>query len=283
MTDSQELISEDSDGDDDSQSDADVTGQEPRIGIAYTDLHKAIEVAEAVYKSGRTSSTNIRVAALLDLQPGGGNFRLRLYGAKAFGLVTSERGGVIKLTPLGIAISSMPPAAQRIAKVKAFFNIELFRVLFSQFKDEPLLIREDVDEAIKKLGISTKSALIARQVFIRSARQAGFFRGIENQLILSKVPSDQILGHRDSDQLPEFIDNGESHPANNRAGRREFDHPLIAGLFETLPPKGAEWESQERLNWLRTADHIFKLIYKQNSNHEIAIDHKEVQAKPQSH
>lgn len=38
--------------------------------------------------------------------------------------------------------------------------------------------------------------------------------------------------------------------------------PIIKELFALLPEPGAEWPLVDRLRWLRAAEAVFKLVYK---------------------
>lgn len=42
--------------------------------------------------------------------------------------------------------------------------------------------------------------------------------------------------------------------------------PLVLGLLESLPEPGAVWPVAERQKWLRAAESIFALLYKDEPN-----------------
>lgn len=44
----------------------------------------------------------------------------------------------------------------------------------------------------------------------------------------------------------------------------EFD-PMVAALFDRLPPPGADWPQPERIKWLTAAGHVFDLVYGGNA------------------
>lgn len=45
-------------------------------------------------------------------------------------------------------------------------------------------------------------------------------------------------------------------------------HPLILGLIERLPPSDSVWPTQEREKWMRLAESIFSMMYKDDAQRE---------------
>ncbi|NNU67114.1 hypothetical protein FE844_000520 [Rhizobium indicum] len=43
-------------------------------------------------------------------------------------------------------------------------------------------------------------------------------------------------------------------------------NPLIAGLFESLPPEGTAWTSEDAVNWLQAAAANLRIVYKIQGN-----------------
>ncbi|TCA41183.1 hypothetical protein E0H66_04245 [Rhizobium leguminosarum bv. viciae] len=43
-------------------------------------------------------------------------------------------------------------------------------------------------------------------------------------------------------------------------------NPLIAGLFESLPPEGTAWTSEEAVCWLQAAAANLRIVYKIQGN-----------------
>lgn len=41
--------------------------------------------------------------------------------------------------------------------------------------------------------------------------------------------------------------------------------PMVAALFDRLPPPGADWPQPERIKWLTAAGHVFDLVYGGNA------------------
>ncbi|MBX4969525.1 hypothetical protein ABID08_004866 [Rhizobium binae] len=43
-------------------------------------------------------------------------------------------------------------------------------------------------------------------------------------------------------------------------------NPLIAGLFESLPPEGTAWTSEEAVGWLQAAAANLRIVYRIQGN-----------------
>ena len=71
------------------QPDATSERQQSTIEFAYTDLDGAIEVANGVHRGGGPSCEYEQLAAELHSEAKGGHFRLRVSGARLFGLARS--------------------------------------------------------------------------------------------------------------------------------------------------------------------------------------------------
>ena len=106
--------------------------QQSTIEFPYTDLENAIEVAHGIHRAGGPSCELEQLAAELGAEFKGGNFRLRVSGARLYGLVSSERGGRVALTELGQQI--IDPARLKHAKVTAFLSVPLYQRVYEQFK-----------------------------------------------------------------------------------------------------------------------------------------------------
>ncbi|MGH2520075.1 MAG: hypothetical protein ACRDF8_09755, partial [Chloroflexota bacterium] len=115
-----------------------------------------------------------------------------------------------------------------------------------------------LEQEMMALGVSPRQKERARQIFQRSADQAGFFAYGRNKLVL---PVAEILESRATG-----MDGASQFPRTSVAEDREplpRPHPLIAGLFLELPPPGAPWPREKRQHWLATAEHILTLVYRE--------------------
>ncbi|MFN3630487.1 MAG: hypothetical protein ACK4XK_10615 [Casimicrobiaceae bacterium] len=207
----------------------------------------------------------------MDAEFKGGNFRLRVSGARLYGLVSSERGGRVALTDLGHQI--IDPGRAKAAKVAAFMAVPLYLRVYEQFKGSLLPPAPGMERAIEGMGVGAKVKERARQVMMRSAKQAGFLDHAPDRFV---KPSLRTEGEDGSAQMA----SGSASPSGEARGNQGAgggdggggrQHPLIQGLLMTLPEPGKEWPSQDRANWLTMASSIFKMIYAEQTPSIITI------------
>lgn len=233
------------------------------IEFPYLDLDDAVAVAAGVHQCGGSTCQWEQLAAHFKAAAKGGGFRLRLITAKTFGLLTYDRG-TVTLTPLGMRIADAQQ--ERGARAEAFLAVQLYRALYERFKGVSLPPTAGLEREIEALGVAPKQKDKARQVFQRSAKQAGFFEFGSDRLVLptgARAQPDNGKG-RESAQAP-------SPPAapptyGSGAGGGNELHPFIQGLLKTLPTPDTDWTIEQRIRWLQTAAGIFDLIYKGNDD-----------------
>jgi hypothetical protein len=103
-------------------------------------------------------------------------------------------------------------------------------------------------------GVAEKQKDKARQVFERSADQAGFFEHGRNRLVMPGIAG---APQRDEEK-PRDEGNGSG---NGGGGDPPAIDPIIAGLLKRLPKSGAEWPKAQRKLWLQLLEGSFDLIY----------------------
>jgi hypothetical protein len=222
------------------------------IGFTYTDLDAAVDLVRGVHNAGGTACDYDQLAAELKMEAKGGGFRLRVSGAQMFGRIS--------LTDLGRQLLDSPQ--ERAARVSAFLTVPLYAKVYEQFKGSPLPPQAGLERAIESMGVGAKVKDKARQVLLRSAKQAGFFDAAPDRLVKPAMRQEAV-----ADKPPGALD-GADQPGVNRAGGSTGgggggrDHPLIQGLLMTLPAPGSDWSADERVNWLTMASSIFTMIYK---------------------
>lgn len=255
--------------------------EKSEIEFTYNDLDAAVQVVMGVHNAGGTACDSDQLAAQMKMEASGGGFRNRILSAKTYGLVSYERGGRISLTDLGRDI--IDPTKERQAKVDAFLAVELHQRVFDEFKGSPLPPQAALQRAIEALGISAKVSDKARQVLMRSAKQAGFFDAAAERLVRPSIKPQA------GEQAPGEDGGGGGARGGQNGGGGDGgggEHPLLRGLMQTLPKQGTEWPSSDRLNWLRMAESIFKMVYQSKGEQiEILIEPKQPtggQARPQS-
>jgi hypothetical protein len=230
------------------------------IQFPYGDLDDALAFAKAIYEVGGQECLVEQLAGYLKVAPSGGAFRARMAHPRIFGLVDYDRGS-IKLTPLGMR--AVDPQQEATARVDAFFTVPLYKALYDRYKGYTLPPTAALEREMAALGVSSKQTDKARQVFDRSAKQAGFFWAGNDRLTLPVIKSRPETRPLDEAPLPPSAlgDDGRRSPAGaDKNGDSQF-HPFIEGLLKTLPPTDTDWPSKDRVKWLKTAANMFDLIY----------------------
>jgi hypothetical protein len=235
--------------------------EEPRkrergtITFPYVDLDDAVSIARAVWE---TSGLRAQTDTILPRTPHrtltSGAFRNKVTAARMFGLVTTN-GMDIALTDLGRRIVDQSTEAQ--ARAEAFLRVDLFNRLYQAHRGSPLPNAAGIEHEMRDHGVTPNQLERARQVFARSARQAGFFNAAADRLVAPTVGPIQ----QGPDQAPE--QGAAQMPPAERAEPRRVDrarHPLIEGLFTMLPAGGPFSPTQQR-RWLEAAKVNLALVY----------------------
>ena len=223
------------------------------IEFPYLDLLTAMEVAHAVKAVGGTSADWNQLAVKLSMAPDGGGYRLRIMAAKVFGIVEADRGHV-ELTELGIRI--VDPAYERAAKVEAFLRVQLFKALYDKLVGQTLPPPAAIERMAEQAGVAPKQKDKARQVFIKSAKQAGMFDLSPDRLAMPPGLNGQASAPKATQDAAVTPPPTMTPPAPT-----ESLHPFVKGLLDKLPPPDADWAIKDRAKWLTTAANIFDLMY----------------------
>lgn len=234
------------------------------IEFPYSDLDSAIELARGVHDTGGNECEDNQLAAILNMESKGGGFRLRIAGAKIFGLIETERGGTIRLSDLGKA--SLESGNDKQVRVTAFLNVPLYEKFYEEHKGSPLPPPPAISRAFLKYGVGSNLTDKARQVMMRSAKQAGFFELQGDRLtkpIIRNMAKTETEGKKD---LNKYTGN-----SGGNGGGGDDLHPLIKGLFQTLPKSNTAWGIKDRMNWLVLANTTFNMLYTNDDDKEIKI------------
>jgi hypothetical protein len=234
------------------------------IEFPYNDLADAIDIARAIHTNAGTSCTLDQLAAYTRQSMTSGAFRGRVANAGTFHLTDNERGEV-KLTELGRRI--VEAAREASAKAEAFLSVPLYERVYTHFKGYTLPPPAALERFMNEVGVATKQTDKARQAFMRSARQAGFFEHGEDRLV-RPVTADSGPGTKPIEPAaPGATEKRHEDPGKRNGGGGDGPdlsgfHPFIQGLLKTLPEPETEWDLVARAKWLQTAANIFDLIYK---------------------
>lgn len=239
------------------------------IEFPYFDLGSAIEVAKAVKNVGGTGAADwTSVAVKLNMAGDGGGFRQRVMTGKSFGMVDYSRGS-IALTELGLR--AVDPQYERAARVEAFLKVPLYKTLFEKLNGQPLPPMAAIERMAEQAGVAPKQKDKARQVFMRSAKQAGFFEISSERLSTppglnggsrDQPGADPAGGKSDSRARDQGGGVGGAGSGGGGAGM----HPFVLGLLQKLPAPETDWSVEARAKWLTAATNIFDLMYTDPSN-----------------
>jgi len=238
------------------EGEAEREGERERSTVAfpYGDLDDAVAIAKAVHEVGGSSCDWDQLAAKLGQAASGGGFRQRTLTAKTFGLITYGQGKVT-LTALGSKVCDSKQ--EKAAKAEAFLTVELYRKVHDKFKGGVLPPAKGLEAEMVTLGVANKQKDKARQVFQRSATQAGFFWSGQDRLVMpAKVNGEggAVEPPKDSKKDPRHGGGGDD------GGSGECD-PAIRGLIKRLPAPDSDWSLEKQVKWLLAVSHAFDVIY----------------------
>jgi hypothetical protein len=116
---------------------------------------------------------------------------------------------------------------------------------------------------MREVGVSSKQTGKARQAFMRSARQAGFFAQGDDRLVRPASPGTKPISSESNagKQDKQTKEGAGGHDGGGGKIPPEID-PIIMGLLARLPKTGDVWPESERTLWLELLKGSFKLIYK---------------------
>lgn len=162
-------------GDDDSKHDR------SSIAFPYLDLDSAVDVAKAVYNRAGLGTCRVDELAAQMNQTVSGAFRLKTASAKTFGFLDKDGQSQFKLSELGQRVVS--PATEIEARASAFLAVPLYEKIFEKYRGHLLPPAKALEREMAALGVAPKQTDKARQIFTRSASQAGFTAQGEDRLV----------------------------------------------------------------------------------------------------
>jgi hypothetical protein len=219
------------------------------ISFPYGDLDDAIAVATALSSHGGMGAMDQLAAWTGHKTVGSGAFKIKVYTARTFGLVTMA-GENASLTELGIEITR--PDTEASARVRAFLHVPLYRRIYDKYRGRLLAGDAVIETDMVEAGVASKQKDRARQGFQRSAAQA-------------KLGKDRLV-------LPGGVSLDSTTP-NGGASRKMANtntqyqnstgeiNPLIASWIEELPESG-EWTRDEHDSWMRVFQRVVDKLYK---------------------
>jgi hypothetical protein len=232
------------------------------IAFPYGDLEDAVSFAKAIHAVGGQECLIEQLAGYLKVAPTGGAFRARMAHPRTFGLVEYDRGSV-KLTDLGLRI--VDGTQEDAAKVDAFLTVPLYRAIYDRYKGYTLPPPAALEREMAALGVSSKQTDKARQVFDRSAKQAGFYWAGTERLTLPVTKSRLETRPLEQPEPPIF---GNGGGGGGGGGGSELTHldPLLIELLKKIPAVSDGWPEKQRLRWFKTFAMNVSQIYDDDSS-----------------
>jgi hypothetical protein len=135
-------------------------------------------------------------------------------------------------------------------------NVELFGVMYDQYKANVLPPPPAIERQMEQLGVSPRQKEGARQTFMKSAQYAGFIDAATGRFVKPGIAV------RDEPPQDNPEDRKKRDNGNDGDGGPPGLHPFVQGLLKELPKAGEVWPEDQRKLWLDTAASIFKMIYK---------------------
>ncbi len=203
------------------------------IGFPYSDLAEVERAAHLVAGSlGRCKPEQL-AAWLGHTTLDSGAFRNKVVAGKLFRILQGGRN-VIELTRLGQQL--LEEVTVRQARVEAFLSVALYRSIFESHRGKRMPGNLGLELEMVRLGVSRTQVKPARQVFVRSAGQAGLFEAGSHRLVL---PKGTIF------PVPSVEERGEGpHAASRAAG-----YPKVIAAILEQAPWNSEWSQEEFEAW----------------------------------
>jgi hypothetical protein len=232
------------------------------IQFPYMNLSDALDLVKSLHGNvGVGMCTEDQLAAWMNLSPKSSGFRIRIATAKLFGFIDSAGVGSFALSGLGKAV--VDPSQERKAKVEAFLNVPLYKLAYDNYKGGVVPPAAAFERDIKSWGVAAKQTARARQVFERSADDAGFYESGRNRLVIPAAAN--FRGPETHKALKDQTDGGTERTGKVSAESGLELDPIIRGLISRLPPRESVWPIAERDLWLSILKSSFQLVYKDAS------------------
>jgi hypothetical protein len=236
-----------------------------RIEWPYFSLDEAVKLAKGIFDLGGNCQID-QLAGHLKQTATGGAFRLKVQASRTFGLVNSIQGQ-LTLTDLGAEI--VDPDGDREAKATSFMRVPLYSAIYEQFKGKTLPGLVGLENAMVNLGVAVKQKDKARQAFLRSAKEAGFFNYGATKLVPPVFTQDRNSKEPKSVEqvsIPaptngsKAATGGSNGGGGGNGGGNGLD-PLVQGFLNKLPDPTVPWPLDGRRKWLQMVLGILDVMY----------------------
>jgi len=217
------------------------------IDFPYLDLDNAVAVAKAVYEQGGLGRCEIDELAAQMKQTVSGAFRLKTATAKTFGLIDKDGRSGFKLSELGQRIVGIETESE--ARAAAFLSVPLYKAVYERYRGKLLPPPKALEREMSGFGVIQNQADRARQVFQRSAQQAGFFLQGDDRLVQPRFDRETLSAPTPSDAAE--ITDSTKLGGSDGGGGLDLD-PLLIAVLRLIPTASQGWPASKRLRWFKT-------------------------------
>jgi hypothetical protein len=200
-------------------------------------LESAVELAQTINDRAGSSAENEELAVWMGQTAAGGTFRTRLGAAKMFGLIETGQGRAT-LTQLGRDVLNGSGKANS-SRVTAFLNVELFKVMYDQYKGNALPPPPAIERQVEQLGVSPKQKERARQTFMKSAQYAGFIDAATGRFVKPGIAQTETVKE---EKPPRQKGSGDGDGTDGL----NLD-PLLIALLKKIPDAEKGWPASQRV------------------------------------
>src|SRR5918992_4594579 len=205
------------------------------ISFPYTDLAASERLARLVADNGGECTPEQLAGWLGHSTLNSGAYRNKVAAANLFGLIQSVRNRIL-LSELGERLLDEDRVRQ--ARVDAFLSVPLYLRIFERHRGGRLPPTVGLEQEMVNAGVTRTQVRPARQVFLRSAEQAGFFDVSDHKLVLPK--GCHLAG---TPGEPQAARSPQPEPEPQRRYPK-----LIEATLEQAPWSGS-WSSEEFEEW----------------------------------
>lgn len=227
----------------------------PPFKFTSYDLDSCVQVARVLHSKGGSASAD-ELAVWLGYSGKNGSFLTRLANAKLFGLVEGPAGSLRPTVRALDILSPDYPASEVRAKLAAFEDVPLFKVVLDHYHGQPLPEEAGLKNALEnRWGISSEKSAFVLSKLLDSAEQAGLFQttGNRSKMIKPSFERSNVMPG------PSPSDPGELGKHQGGASRSGLNSKLVEGALEMLPAD--TWDEEGLTQWLLLMEIALRVLY----------------------
>ena len=242
------------------------------IAFPYYDLNSVLSLPRAIHENFGSRCSPDQLAAILNHENArSGSFGLKTAAGQQFGLITRDKSN-FAITHLGLSVLHKESEVQ--AKIAAFLEVPLFKKVYERYKGLTLPGDLGLEMEMVEMGVTHKSADRARQVFQRSAEQAGLFWLGRNRIVLPKGVSDSWIANQTQSTDNNELESTSLSLSSSQSAEVQMDispssrptgieglPPAVIGVLTTLPPPGTAWQKVDIDAWSEMFRQVLMISY----------------------